>query len=616
MAFERSDWIPTADGQAILRNNMPLLAYIGGKPAAFTSKDHNFYPGETVEKQLIIINNSRETVTVDCKNGTGTILARQGVSDLTQSAKIVPVPFSRTIAPGQQERIPIRLPLPATLPPGKYELDATFRFSNGQTQQDTFTINVLPRPVANAGPMPVSPATRRLPLATSKIAVFDPKGETGALLTRMGIQAKPVDAGADVAGYDILVIGKAALTLDGPGPDVTRVRDGLKVVVFEQTSEVLEKRFGFRVAEYGLRQVFKRVPDHPILAGIETEHLRDWRGQSTILPPRLTYQLSPRFNLTPTVKWCDIEVPRVWRCGNRGNVASVLIEKPARGDFLPILDGGYSLQYSPLLEYREGKGLVLFCQIDVTGRTEQDPAAETLAGNIVQYVSAWKPAPRRQALYVGDPAGKSHLEKAGVAVGTYDGGKPSADQVLVVGPGGGQKLAPSAPAIAAWLKAGGHLLAIGLDEHDAAMLPLKVSMKKAEHIAAFFDPPGVNSLFAGIGPADLHNRDPRELPLVSSGATIVGDGVLAKADGANLVFCQLAPWQFDPAKQMNLKRTFRRTAFLVMRLLGNMGAAGSTPILARFHAPVDVAKPEKRWLEGLYLDQPEQWDDPYRFFRW
>ena len=23
-----------------------------------------------------------------------------------------------------------------------------------------------------------------------------------------------------------------------------------------------------------------------------------------------------------------------------------------------------------------------------------------------------------------------------------------------------------------------------------------------------------------------------------------------------------------------------------------------------------------RWLDGLYLDQPEEWDDPYRFFRW
>jgi len=94
------------------------------------------------------------------------------------------------------------------------------------------------------------------------------------------------------------------------------------------------------------------------------------------------------------VKWCDIEVPRVWRCGNRGNVASVLIEKPTTGDFLPLLDGGFSLQYSPLMEYREGTGMVLFCQLDVTGRTERDPAADRIVSNILTYVSAWKPTPR------------------------------------------------------------------------------------------------------------------------------------------------------------------------------------------------------------------------------
>src|SRR5262249_35705296 len=155
-----------------------------------------------------------------------------------------------------------------------------------------------------------------------------------------------------------------------------RVRDGLKVIVFEQTAAVLEQRFGFRVAEYGLRQVFRRVPDHPLLAGLDAGHLRDLRGEATLLPSRLRYTLRPRRR--PTAHWSCIEVPRAWRCGCRGNVASVLIEKPARGDFLPILDGGYALQYTPLVEYREGKGLVLFCQVDVTGRTESDPAADLL----------------------------------------------------------------------------------------------------------------------------------------------------------------------------------------------------------------------------------------------
>lgn len=29
-----------------------------------------------------------------------------------------------------------------------------------------------------------------------------------------------------------------------------------------------------------------------------------------------------------------------------------------------------------------------------------------------------------------------------------------------------------------------------------------------------------------------------------------------------------------------------------------------------------ATKPEKRWLSAFYLDQPEEWDDPYRFFNW
>ena len=127
----------------------------------------------------------------------------------------------------------------------------------------------------------------------------------------------------------------------------------------------------------------------------------------------------------------------------------------------------------------------------------------------------------------------------------------------------------------------------------------------------------MNSLFKGVGPADIHNRDPRELSLVTSGAMPIGNGVLARAANANVVFCQLVPWQFEPFephKQSNLKRTYRRASFVVTRLLGNLGVTSASPILAWFHTPVNAG--EKRWLNGLYLDQPEEWDDPYRFFRW
>ncbi len=588
LAYKRSDWQPTLAAEAMQRNNLPVLAYIAGRPTAFTSKDHLFYAGDAVEKQAVVINNSRETVTCDyaCLFGLPQSVTGHG---------------QVTVPTGEQARVPLKLQLPQTLAPGAYEVRAVFKFSSGEMQEDTFTIHVMPRPAA----IKIEP----------KIALWDPRGETKSLLDRMGVRFQSVNADVDLAPFDMLVVGKSALTIDGPAPDITRLRDGLRVVLFEQTADVLEQRFGFRVAEYGLREVFARVPDHPALAGIAAEHLRDWRGEATLLPPRLKYELRPRHG--PTVNWCDIPVPRLWRCGNRGNVASVLIEKPARGDFLPILDGGYSLQYSPLMEFRDGRGTMLFCQLDVTGRTDVDPAAETVIHNILGYASAWKPLPRRTAIYIGEPAGKEHLEAAGVSVLSYDGGKLSNDQVLVIGLQSGPTLARHESSISDWLKHGGHLLAIGLDETDLRALPLpKVRLKKAEHISAYFEPPSSHSLLMGVGPADVHNRDPRELSLVADGATLLGDGVLAEMDNARVVFCQLSPWQFGTSQQPNLRKTHRRSSYVVSRILANMGVADSTPIAARFHEPVDATSTPKRWQNGLYLDQPEEWDDPYRFFRW
>ena len=573
MAYELSDWEPTADGQAILRNNQPLLAYIAGKPAAFTSKDHNFYANETVEKQLIIINNSRETVTGECR----WLLDLPEVASGTRKV---------TIVTGQQVRIPLRLALPSELPPKEYELSTEVRFSNGEVQKDSFTINVLPKPAAPAAAVDLESGGKP---PHSKIALFDPKGETAGLLKTVGIDSEKVEAGADLAAYGIVVLGKGALTADGPGPNLNRVRDGLKVIVFEQTPEVLEKRLGFRIAEYGLRQVFPRVPDHALMAGLKVENLHDWRGSATLQPPRLEYDTSQTYG-GPAIRWCGIEATRVWRCGNRGNVASVLIEKPPRGDFLPILDGGYSLQYSPLMEYREGQGMVLFCQMDVTGRTEQDPAAKTLARNIFDYAAAWKPSPRRKALFVGDPAARRYLEFAGIAVQPYEGGKLGPEQVLIVASGGGRKLAEDAAAIAAFVKADGYVLALGLDQREAnSFLPVKVDMTNAEYIAFYSQPATTDFLTAGVAPADVYNRAPRVIPLVSPNL------VVAQSLGANLVCYQFPPYAVAGAdgaapseKYFNLRRTYRRSSFALARLLANMGVAAPTPLLARFSLPVDA----------------------------
>ena len=311
-----------------------------------------------------IINNSR--ITAECEYSWSIALTPA----VSGAGKV-------TVHTGDKALVPIQINVPAALPPGKYALSASVRFNGGEMQKDSFEIHVA----------------AQIPAVTTfeKVALFDPVGDTARQLK--GMEFKTINATDNLAGIELLIIGKAAITKDGSCPDLSRVKDGLKVVMMEQTPETLEQRIGFRVAEYGLRQAFRRIPDHPLVAGIDDEHLRDWRGEATILPPRLKYTIGDRYS--PQVKWCGIDVTRVWRCGCRGNVASALIEKPACGDFTPIVDGGYGLQYAALMEYREGKGMILFCQMDVSGRTEQDPAAEKIVRNILRYASElWKPSLR------------------------------------------------------------------------------------------------------------------------------------------------------------------------------------------------------------------------------
>lgn len=588
LAFARSDWQATAAAEALMRNNRPLLAYLAGEVGRFTEKGHNVYPGETVEKQIIVINNSRETIHCVAQWSLNLPEARAGSQSLT-------------VTTGQQARWPLRFALPNTLKPGPYELEASFQFSNGKVQQDRLRLDVVARPEAHP--------------AQADIALFDPAGQTTRLLDQRGVTYRTIRAEEDVSDYDLLIIGKSALTLDGPAPNISAVRRGLKVIVFEQGPEVLEQRLGFRVQAYGLRRVFARVPDHPILAGIQNEHLHDWRGEATLLPPRLSYTLRPRYG--PTVNWCNMPVTRLWRCGNRGNVASVLLEKPACGDFLPILDGAYSLQYSPLLVYREGRGMLVFCQVDVTGRTESDPAAETLFHNLLAYVSNWTPDPGRQAVYVGESAGRQHLEDAGLSVAAYNTGDLSPQHVLIIGPGDKPLLTDRSAIISNWLERDGRILALGLDQEDIkAWLPGRIVTHPTEHISAYFKAFGKTSPLAGVSPAEVHNRDPRELPLIGAGAQVVGNGVLALADKDQIVLCQLVPWQFSDHDRLNIKRTFRRVSCLVSRILGNLGIASTTALLDRFHRPTTQSSVERRWSHGLYLDQPQEWDDPYRFFRW
>ena len=61
-----------------------------------------------------------------------------------------------------------------------------------------------------------------------------------------------------------------------------------------------------------------------------------------------------------------------------------------------------------------------------------------------------------------------------------------------------------------------------------------------------------------------------------------------------------------------MKRTFRRTSYLLERILPNMGVSAATPLLERFSKLVANGNDEKRWLNGFLLDVPEEFDGSLR----
>jgi len=587
LGTDLEDWEPNVRGAAFLRYNQPLLAYIAGKPERFTARGHNYLAGQTVEKQIIVCNDSRRTVECTCEWSVN-LRSRPGGASTVR------------VRTGENERILVRFRLPRVRTNRTYKMRLRATFSTGEVQHDAFTIHVLP--------------PRPAPRVRAKTALYDPHGQSAKLLEELGVAFEPVRAGADLDGYELLVIGKKALTVDGAAPDVSRVPDGLKVVMFEQTREALEQRLGFRVQEWGLRRAFARVPGHPILEGLSDEHLRDWHGEATLTPPTLPLG---DYMSYPTVKWCGYDTPRSGRCGNYGNVCSVMIEKPGAGDFLPLMDGGFALQYSPLMLYREGEGMVLLCQADVTGRTCPEPVARALAGNVMEFADSWQAPPARRAVYAGEPAGLEHLKASGASVSPYDGGPLSGELVLVLGPGAAGQLGGRAAAVASWVASGGRVLALGLDEQEArSLLGLPIRMELGEHLSCHYPAQGPDSPLAGVGCGELMIRDPRQVPLVRGGARVLGNGVVALAGpSANVVLCQIAPWQFDYKKLYNTKGAFRHLSFAVSRMLGNMGVAFRTPLLGHLARP--TRPEERRWLGGLYLEEPVlNDDDPYRFFRW
>ena len=569
----------TSFGKTFQRLNQDVLLWIAGKPGHFTEQSHIFRPGETVTKQVVAINDRRTTLRATCLT-----TVRAGTREIASLRTPVAVP------PGGQQRIPIQLTAPA-ISVGECRIESQLRLPDGAVLRDSFVLGVIgegkPAPQLNG------------------VVLWDPKGLTTKELRRLGVRVPAIDKDIPSTAR-ALIIGREALTVDGAFPDIAPLlARGGRVVIFEQAEQVLSRRLGFRTNVPSLRRVFDRacasMARPSPLRDLGNECLRDWRGKATLIPER--HELPDYEPTDPMVDWLGFRNTRVWKWGNTGQVASIAVEKPQRGDFTPILDGGFDLQYAPLLEMATpAHGRVVFCQMDVTGRTEPEPAAELVVCDLLHWASqAAAPgveprAAKQPGYFIGDPDTRQFLRSLGARLTHAQAlpkGGPGPDRPVLFGPmSNADGLRALLPAIAA--NRGLYVFLWQPREVlEAFGKAIEVETRPVTHIRSNKLVRALLPLW-GVGPAELHFRGRTPLDLVFTPdekrlRDVLQTGVvnIAKHGESSVIFCQLDPRCFGYTKpnKSYLKLTHNRTRTMLSRLLANCGVPFDTPLLDYWRTP-------------------------------
>jgi beta-galactosidase len=596
---QAADMLPA--GKALVENNQPTLAWIcgpGGRPnpgvpgpeQAFTAKDHSFWTGHTIEKQVALLNDTRTSEKYSVR-WAATVAGRSVGSGNKEG----------TIEPGQTSFVPIRFNAPAQINGSKVNGQLTMSAKIGkELHQDRFAFRVFGLPA---------------PLSTT-FAVYDPAGKSTGLLRRLGCSVHQWDR---VTAEPLVAVGRSALT---SRPDLLRelepfVKNGARVIVFVQDPEFMRNRLGLRVAWHMSRRAFPVSASHPVVAGLDAADLSDWTGSSTLLEPYPQDGTWDKQALQPSY-----EVPKAyygWRWGGRGTVSSASVEKPHKSSWRPIIENEFDLAYSPLMELDYGKGRLIWCMLDLENHADKDPAALQLAGQLVHYAETAPLVPKtRKTLYLGDDAGARLLDELGLL---YEkaGAIPADADLVVVGSGSG----PSDDALSAFVRGDGKVLVL---RRNGESLPLGGTQKKVDSFHGSLNVPDWPEV-RGLSQSDLRWRTDTEAWLIASGGEVGADGLLARKilGRGVMMYSQLDPDRFDADTKTYFRFTRWRQTRALCQVLANLGGQFTADKLIFTAIPESAAlqpwkfeavKQPSGFYHPDYRDDFVLGDDPYRYYNW
>ncbi|HEX8832803.1 MAG TPA: glycoside hydrolase family 2 TIM barrel-domain containing protein [Abditibacteriaceae bacterium] len=534
----------TVAGEALRANNSETLAWIAGAAqtgdnAAFTAKDHSFFAGETIRKQIALLNDSRKVQKYSVR-WTVTQNSQQKVSQGEKNGEI---------AVGQTLFLPFEFKAPATTNKvgGEIVLNATI----GEIKHtDRFAFRVWPRAVASRG----------------TVIAFDPEGKTTAMLRALGYTVQPWNGRA---GNSLLVIGRNALKsgISLPGDLKGFVQNGGRVLLSGHDPHWLRENMGVRVSYHQSRRMWK-VGDNAATAGLDEADLRDWRGHSTMLNPRPDYLNTYRGDTSPDIRRSSTQYPYAgWRWSNRGTVSSAAIEKPHRTGWRPLLEGEFDMAYSPLMELDFGNGKLIWSQLDLEDHAGLDPAAQRLARQVIQYSTKAPLAPRVNVNYIGGEGGSALLRSLDLQFKTVTS-LPASGVVVV-----GADATISDAQLEIFARSGGKVLFLARQNATgAAGLQLQ---EKTDFLGSLQAPNWPEA--RGLSASDLRWRNAGKAWLAASGNgwEVAADGLLARrAVGIGvMLWSQLDPTAIPADEKTYFRLTRWRQTRALSQVLANLGAS-------------------------------------------
>ncbi len=328
-----------------------------------------------------------------------------------------------TLEPAGHKLVKVTVPLPAKSAPDGLQFNASL-YTGGKkvNAYDTryFVFDKI-RPVLPEG---------------RKLAVFDPAGKwQSGLLIAGSVGIKKLDGlSAFDPGKTLLVIGPNAF-VEPTAPTVPQViglrntaadifrsfldRGGRALVLEQETLSPLMPVLG--LVDHPSTVTFAVSPSHPLLAGLDADALKFWRGDNY--------------------------------------VSRKEIRRPTRfGASAVIVSGGIDVcDQAPIVEMPVGRGRVVFCQALAGAKYDEEPAARRFVANALAWLASYKDSSRAALLVIGNDGAEfgKRLGEIGLALiepaaQVKKGDVDNTDFIVLHG--GGKKIEALAPFFAGRVK--------------------------------------------------------------------------------------------------------------------------------------------------------------------